>query len=73
MRILELAKLSQEEAEKLNITLFHLTQPPPSSVDIVYERDDARSFFHNSQDIMTGTFYKHSSSFMNSEMYEKLR
>lgn len=67
-----LERISKDELKKLNILSFNLIMTSVTSIMTIYQRDDAESTFHNSRDLQTGGFYKHSSLLISQASYEKL-
>jgi hypothetical protein len=65
--------IPKQELKKLNIMSFHLTPPEVSSSSIIYQRKNAISSFHNTQDLRTGGFQNHSSLLISSKSYEEFR
>ncbi len=50
--------IKEEEFDKFNVHLFYYELPDISSKRVIYERDDAKCSYSNSQDITVGRFYK---------------
>ncbi len=65
-----LERITVAEVSKLNVMAFHLKVAEESSRVVLFDRVKARSAFHNSQDLQTGGFYKHTSLLIGT-IYEK--
>lgn len=63
---------SADELKKMNLLMFNLIKVDTNSKKYHFERVDAKSTFHNSNDLITGGFYKHTSLLISKNFYENL-
>lgn len=66
-----LENIKKEELNKMNIVLFHLTEPKIYSGRTIFNRKEAESTFYNTKDLVTEVFYKHTSLLIKPGIYDK--
>ena len=73
MKKIILKNIDKGEMHKLSAMTFLLVPPITSPDNIIYQRNESPSGFHNTRDLAVNSFYKISSKLIPKEVYDEFQ